>query len=104
MDRLEKIDGLEIYGPRDPRRRGAAIAFNLRDIHPHDVGTVLDRYGVAIRAGHHCAQPLMRCLMQPATARASFYIYNTPAEVDVLVDALREAERFFAIEPVEAAS
>ena len=103
IERLGALEGIEIYGPRDPERRGAAIAFNLRDIHPHDVGTVLDRLGIAIRAGHHCAQPLMRRLGRPATARASFYIYNTLAEIDVLVEGLKETERFFFAESVEVA-
>src|SRR5258708_12527917 len=71
-----------LYGPKSADYRGGVIAFNLGDIHPHDLGTLLDRDGVAIRAGHHCCQPLMRRLGQAATARASFYIYNTRAEGD----------------------
>ncbi len=95
MDRLSAIEGLEIYGPPDAERRGAVVAFNYADIHAHDVATILDRGGVAVRAGHHCAQPLMRSLAVPATARASFYIYNEMFEIDALVDGLREAgERF----------
>ena len=95
MDRLSAIEGLEIYGPADAERRGAVVAFNYADIHAHDVATILDRGGVAVRAGHHCAQPLMRSLAVPATARASFYIYNEMFEIDALVDGLREAgERF----------
>ncbi len=95
MDRLAAIEGLEIYGPADAERRGAVVAFNYADIHSHDVATILDRGGVAVRAGHHCAQPLMRTLAVPATARASFYIYNEMFEIDALVDGLREAgERF----------
>ena len=95
MDRLSAIEGLEIYGPADAERRGAVVAFNYADIHSHDVATILDRGGVAVRAGHHCAQPLMRTLAVPATARASFYIYNEMFEIDALVDGLREAgERF----------
>ena len=76
MDRLAAIEGIEIYGPADAERRGAVVAFNYADIHSHDIATILDRGGVAVRAGHHCAQPLMRTLAVPATARASFYIYN----------------------------
>ena len=95
MDRLSAIEGLEIYGPADAERRGAVVAFNYADIHSHDIATILDRGGVAVRAGHHCAQPLMRTLAVPATARASFYIYNEMFEIDALVDGLREAgERF----------
>ena len=95
MDRLAAIEGLEIYGPADAERRGAVVAFNYADIHSHDIATILDRGGVAVRAGHHCAQPLMRTLAVPATARASFYIYNEMFEIDALVDGLREAgERF----------
>ena len=96
MDRLRKLNGLEIYGPRDPQKRGAAIAFNLEGVHPHDVGTVLDRFGVAIRAGHHCAQPLMAHLGLTATCRASFGLYNTTEEVDVLVEALETCHELFA--------
>ena len=95
MDRLAAIEGLEIYGPTDAERRGAVVAFNYADIHSHDIATILDRGGVAVRAGHHCAQPLMRTLAVPATARASFYIYNEMFEIDAMVDGLREAgERF----------
>ena len=95
MDRLSAIEGLEIYGPADAERRGAVVAFNYADIHAHDIATILDRGGVAVRAGHHCAQPLMRSLAVPATARASFYIYNEMFEIDALADGLREAgERF----------
>jgi cysteine desulfurase/selenocysteine lyase len=75
--------------------RGGVVSFNLGDLHPHDLGTVLDRFGVAVRAGHHCAQPLMRRLGCVATARASFYVYNRQEEVDTLVEGVREADRFF---------
>jgi cysteine desulfurase/selenocysteine lyase len=84
-----------LYGPKSADNRGGVIAFNLGDIHPHDLGTLLDREGVAIRAGHHCCQPLMRRLGQAATARASFYIYNTCDEVDSLVSALGSARAVF---------
>ena len=95
MERLRALEGLEIYGPSDPARRGAVVAFNYLDIHAHDIATILDGQGVAVRAGHHCAQPLMRCLGGPATARASFYLYNRFDEVDALVDGLREAASVF---------
>ena len=95
VERLSRLEGLEIYGPADAAQRSSVVAFNYRDIHSHDVATILDRSGVAIRAGHHCAQPLMRTLGVGATARASFYLYNEPSEVDALVDGLLEAgERF----------
>jgi cysteine desulfurase / selenocysteine lyase len=84
-----------VYGSMDPERRGGVVSFYFGDIHPHDLGTVLDQEGVAIRAGHHCCQPLMKWLNVPATARASFYVYNTPEEVDVLVHALKRAKELF---------
>ena len=97
MERLSTIEGLEIYGPPDAERRGAVVAFNYADIHAHDIATILDSGGVAVRAGHHCAQPLMRALQVPATARASFYLYNQQPEIDALVDGLREAGSRFGL-------
>ena len=95
VERLSRLEGLDIYGPADPSERSAVVAFNYRDIHSHDIATILDRSGIAVRAGHHCAQPLMRTLGVPATARASFYLYNERSEVDALIDGLLEAgERF----------
>ena len=102
LRQLSGIEGLTIYGPTDLAKRGAAIAFNLEGLHPHDVGTVLDAEGIAIRAGHHCAKPLMRRLGVAATARASFYLYNTPDEVDRLVDALHTVKEFFNRQPTRA--
>ncbi|MBI1952632.1 MAG: cysteine desulfurase [Candidatus Omnitrophica bacterium] len=94
--RLRELDGVTLYGPPgDAEDRGGAVSFNLEGLHPHDVGTVLDAEGVAIRAGHHCAKPLMRRLGVPATARASFYLYNTREEVDRLLDALHAVQAFF---------
>ena len=95
MDQLETIDGLKIFGPRDPQKRCGLVTFNLDDVHPHDVATVLDMSGIAVRAGHHCAQPLMKCLQQVATARASFYLYNTEEDIDRLVAGLRSAKEYF---------
>jgi cysteine desulfurase/selenocysteine lyase len=95
LTRLSQLEGIVMYGPPDPRERGGVVSFNFGDLHPHDIGTVLDHHGVAIRAGHHCTQPLMRTLGVSGTARASFYIYNTPEEVDVLVDALEATRDFF---------
>ncbi len=97
IDRLSEIEGLEIQGPKNPEERGGAISFTDSKIHPHDISTFLDTRGIAIRAGHHCAQPLMRVMEKIATARASLYIYNDEADIDVLVDALREMRRYFGV-------
>jgi len=97
LERLATVEGLILYGTRDVEKRGAAISFNLRGIHAHDLATVLDTQGIAIRSGHHCAQPLMERLGVPATSRASFYIYNTTREVDMLVRALERARKMFKI-------
>ncbi len=96
LGRLRQMEEVIVYGAPDPADRGGVISFNYPNLHPHDVGTVLDRHGVAIRAGHHCAQPLMRALGVFGTARVSFYVYNTLEEVDVLVDALGKARAFFS--------
>lgn len=90
---LREVDGITIYGPDSPR--GGVIAFNLGELHPHDLATFLDQEGIAIRVGHHCAQPLTRWLKVPATARASFYVYNLPEEVDALARGLEHAKEFF---------
>jgi cysteine desulfurase/selenocysteine lyase len=84
-----------IYGPADPEQKGGVVAFNVGDVHAHDVGTVLDSQGVAIRAGHHCAKPLMRRLGVAATGRASFYLYNSEEDVDALVESLGEVSKLF---------
>jgi len=97
LEKLSDVKGLVIYGTRDVEKRGAEISFNLGDIHAHDIATILDAQGIAIRSGHHCAQPLMERLKVPATARASFYIYNTRREVDVLVKALESARKMFKV-------
>ncbi|HFR3425010.1 TPA: cysteine desulfurase [Streptococcus suis] len=93
--KLQVIPGLTIYGSQDLSKRTGVIAFNLDDLHPHDVATALDYEGVAVRAGHHCAQPLLRYLQVPATVRASFYIYNTKADCDKLVEAIIKTKEFF---------
>ncbi len=95
LDRMGSIPEIILYGPPDAAKRGGVVSFNFPGLHPHDIGTVLDTHGVAIRSGHHCTQPLMRCLGISGTARASFYIYNTPQEVDALVDAVKAAVAFF---------
>jgi cysteine desulfurase/selenocysteine lyase len=98
MDSLSAIEGLTIYGPRE--ERAGLVTFNLGDVHPHDVATVLDTEGIAIRAGHHCCQPLMRWLQVSATARASFYLYNNEQDVDRLVEALVKTKEFFGYESI----
>jgi cysteine desulfurase/selenocysteine lyase len=94
--RMAEVEGLRILGP-GPQARGGLIAFTLEGVHPHDIAAILDRSGVAVRAGHHCAQPLHDRLGVHASARASFYLYNTPAEVDVLVNALHKAQEIFTL-------
>lgn len=94
IDRLQEA-GARIFGPTDEKVRGSAVSFEYHGIHPHDLASVLNEEGVAVRAGHHCAQILMRRLGVPATTRASFYVYNTPDEVDALVAALGKADRYF---------
>ncbi len=92
LDRLQSIDGVTVFGPQE---RAGLVTFNLDDVHPHDVATVLDAEGIAVRAGHHCAQPLMKWLEVSATARASFYMYNTKEDVDAFVDGLQKTKEFF---------
>ncbi|MCT3136256.1 cysteine desulfurase [Lactococcus lactis] len=98
MPKLQEIEGLKIYGLKDNVKRGGLIAFNIEGLHPHDVATALDMEGVAVRAGHHCAQPLLNYLETPATARASFYLYNTKADCDKLVEALKKTKEFFNLD------
>jgi cysteine desulfurase / selenocysteine lyase len=95
IDRLSTIPGVAVHGPKDPDHRGGAVSFSMAEAHPHDISTIVDTQGVAIRAGHHCAQLLMRRLGVAATTRASLYIYNEAREIDVLVDALQEVRRVF---------
>lgn len=98
LKRLAEIPDLTVYGPSDPMHRGGAVSFTLADIHAHDIATILDQRGIEVRAGHHCAKPLMRHLAVPATARASFYLYNTNDDVDRLVDGLFEARSVFGFD------
>lgn len=95
LEKMRQIEGLSIYGPTDARLRSGVITFNIDGVHPHDVATAMDMEGVAIRAGHHCAQPLMNYMKQPATARASFYLYNTKADADKLIEAIQKTKEFF---------
>jgi cysteine desulfurase/selenocysteine lyase len=97
LDQLSQVEGIRIYGPQDPLTRGGAIPFTLGDIHPHDVAAVLDGEGIAVRAGHHCAMPLHDKFGLAATTRASFYVYNTPAEVDRLTKGLEKVIELLAI-------
>jgi cysteine desulfurase/selenocysteine lyase len=93
-DRLLAVPTVRVYGPPAAERSGV-VSFTAGDIHPHDLATILDETGVCVRAGHHCAQPLMRRLDVPATARASFYIYNTEGDVDALVAGVERARKLF---------
>ncbi|GGE48458.1 cysteine desulfurase SufS [Pullulanibacillus camelliae] len=93
LEQLKAIEGIQIYGPAE---RVGLVTFNLGDVHPHDVATVLDAEGIAIRAGHHCAQPLMKWLGVSSTARASFYLYNTTSEIDALVEGLKKTKEYFS--------
>ena len=95
LPKLLAIDGLTVYGPQDPKDHTGVIAFNLDGLHPHDTATALDMEGVAVRAGHHCAQPLLNYLNVPAAARASFYIYNTKEDADRLIAAILATKEFF---------
>ncbi|MGX7244744.1 cysteine desulfurase [Enterococcus quebecensis] len=95
LPKLLAIEGLTVYGPQDPAHHTGVLAFNLDGLHPHDTATALDMEGVAVRAGHHCAQPLLKYLNVPATARASFYLYNTKADADRLIEAILATKEFF---------
>ncbi|MBF2628482.1 cysteine desulfurase [Listeria marthii] len=97
IEEMGKIEGITIYGPKDASKRCGLVTFNLEGAHPHDIATILDEDGVAIRAGHHCAQPLMKWLDVSSTARASFYIYNTKEEIDALIDGLKLTKEYFGL-------
>ena len=97
LEKMSAIKGIKLYGTSDMKKRGGVISFNLGDIHPHDLATIIDEDGVAIRSGHHCAQVLMERLDVSATSRASFYIYNTKDEVDVFIRSLNRASELFRI-------
>jgi len=96
LDKMSEIQGMSIYGPRNPEQRTGIVTFNIADVHPHDVATVLDVEGIAVRAGHHCAQVLMRWLKASATARASMYLYNTEEDIDRLVEGLVKTKEYFS--------
>jgi cysteine desulfurase/selenocysteine lyase len=97
LDGLSELPGVRIIGPSDTAERGGAISFAVDGVHPHDVGQVLDDLGIAVRVGHHCAWPLMRRYQVQATTRATFYLYNTPEDVDALITGVREVQRFFGV-------
>ena len=97
LDKMKNVKGLTIYGPKDSQKASGVISFNFNDVHPHDVATIIDKNGVAIRSGHHCAQVLMEKLNVAATNRASFYIYTTKQEVDVLIDSLQHVAEVFKL-------
>ncbi|MGM0841466.1 MAG: cysteine desulfurase [Bacillota bacterium] len=96
LEKMNEVEGMKIFGPSDPGKRAGLVTFNIDDVHPHDVATVLDAEGIAVRAGHHCAQPLMKWLNVSATARASFYLYNTEEDIDKLVAGLLKTKEFFS--------
>ncbi|SLL35632.1 Probable cysteine desulfurase/aminotransferase [Mycobacteroides abscessus subsp. abscessus] len=96
MEKMSSINGLTIYGPQNANNRAGVITFNIEDVHPHDVATVLDAEGIAVRAGHHCAQPLMKWLNVSATARASFYLYNSEEDIDKLVEGIGKTKEYFS--------
>jgi cysteine desulfurase / selenocysteine lyase len=96
LDKMSSVPGMTIYGPLDASKRAGLVTFNISDVHPHDVATVLDAEGIAVRAGHHCAQPLMKWLKASATARASFYLYNTEDDIDKLVEGLVKTKEYFS--------
>ena len=91
---MKELPFITIYGSKTMDNRSSVISFGVKDVHPHDVATILDNYGVAVRAGHHCAQPLMKYLGVNSTSRASFYFYNTFEEIDTLVEALKNVRRW----------
>ena len=97
LEKLRSFDFLTVYGPEDVSKRSSIITFSNLVVHPHDIATIVDQYGVAVRAGHHCAQPLMQKLNVAATTRASFYFYNTKEEIDIFIDALNKAFDYFAV-------
>ena len=97
LEKMSKVKGLTIYGPKDPQKASGVISFNFNDVHPHDVATIIDKNGVAIRSGHHCAQVLMEKLNVAATNRASFYIYTTKEEVDTLINSLDQVAEVFKL-------
>jgi cysteine desulfurase/selenocysteine lyase len=97
LEKFKQLNKVELIGPKDNLDRGSVISFTINGIHPHDVGQVLDQYGVAVRTGHHCAWPLMRKLGLVGTTRASFYVYNDEADVDVLIESIAQVQKYFKV-------
>lgn len=98
IDKLSKVPNVDVYGPKDMNKKVGVVSFNIKDVHPHDVATILDSYGVAIRSGHHCAQPFLKYMGLSATCRASFYFYNTLEDVDILVEAVKNVRKVMGYE------
>ena len=96
LERMQRIPYLILYGPSDLEGRGGIISFNVEGIHPHDLASIVDLDGIALRTGHHCAQPLMKYLKLDASCRVSFYLYNTKEDIDQLLDSLEKARRWFS--------
>lgn len=94
MDKISDIPYINIQGPKDLESKAGIISFTIDDVHPHDVSTILDSYGIAVRSGHHCAQPLMKYLCLTATSRLSFYLYNTREDVDQFVEAIKNVRKW----------
>ena len=97
MEQLQTIESMRMYGPKDASHKDAVVSFNVGDIHHLDMGTLIDRLGIAVRTGHHCAQPLMDRLAISGTVRASFALYNTKEEIDVLVEALKNSNNLYNV-------
>ena len=97
LSELTKFECIEFYGPKDPEKRLAILSFNIKGVHSHDVAQILDRFGICVRSGHHCAQILMDSLEEQATVRASFYIYNSKKDVDALIAGIKEVKKVFKI-------
>ena len=95
LDKIKELPDYKVIGPIDMNNRGGVISFTHNSVHPHDIGEILDKYGVAIRTGHHCAMPLVRSYEIVAACRASFYLYNTYKEIDIFIDSLKEAVDYF---------
>ena len=96
LDRLNSLSGITLYGVNDMEKRGGVISFNVDGVHAHDVGSILDEEGIAIRVGHHCAQPFMKKMKIAGTCRASFYLYNTKEDVDRLIEGILQVKEIFA--------
>jgi cysteine desulfurase/selenocysteine lyase len=97
LNKFTELDRVKVIGPKDIEMRGGVISFAIEGVHPHDAGQVLDQYGIAVRTGHHCAWPLMRKLGVVGTTRASFYLYNDFNDIDILIDGIQQAQKYFQV-------